>query len=112
MTTLAYTQGSVVRRIPIGFSWTTLLFGSIPSAARCHWRFFWLCLLSNWSAIYISVFELGGKDGMMLVLAVRIFLSSIRNYELSEHVKSEGWALREPAQVFSIYSASNDWDKS
>lgn len=100
--TIAFTKGAGVTRIPMGFSWTTLIFGCLPSVFRGHISFAFWFLVIEVIALFTSLFVCMGLDGFLLTFAARIFLSSIRNARLHKHLNKQGWIVQPSATVIQF----------
>lgn len=108
MTTLAYmrAQGET-KRIPFGFSWTTLLFGFWPSVFRSHWMFVLMAVIFSSGAWFVSILVFQGKDAGTFPLGVRVLLASIRNHMLHDHMTARGWRIGRSALVIPFNTAAN-----
>lgn len=106
MDTLAYIKGARVRRLPVGFSWTTLLFGMVPSMIRNHWSFAWFSMALSLLGMFVSIFVFKGLDMFLSVLTFRILAAAMRNAHLNRHAVKDGWILKDAATVHPF--AAND----
>lgn len=96
MSTLTYRRNGATRAIPVGFSWTTVLFGSIPSMIKGHWSVAIPSLLIiDLMAINMSWAVFGFKDALLSVIIARSIVAACRNRWLSDYYEDEGWTCRE-----------------
>ncbi len=105
--TIAFVRNSGVSRVPTGFSWTTLLFGTLPSIGRRHTAFIFIVLASNAIGLFTTLFILNGTDGFLFTLARRIVVASVRNACLHQHLMKRGWIVGPAAQVIK-FPANDD----
>ena len=95
--------------IPIGFSFTTLLFGFVPSVFRGHWTFALRCLAFDLLALaaIIVASELGADVGAAAIafapFAFRFPLVLQRNDALEQWLKEDGWEDYEPVDYLTRY---------
>lgn len=113
MATITFNRNGATRTIPVGFSWTTLVFGWLPSLFRGHWYLFWTIVGCDLASVGISIVVFEGRDLLATFIAARWFLAAIRNTELRKFLARDGWKLayngvvKVPASA--IGKSANDW---
>ena len=96
-------RGGATRTIPSGFSWTTLLFGPIPSIIRWHWGFVWFGAAVNIAAIafacnldalaaYFPDFRIFIRFLILpMFFSGQVYCAAVRNSKLMAAIKKDGW---------------------
>jgi hypothetical protein len=102
MKSITYRRNGATLSIPVGFSWTTFVFGLWPSVFRSHWRLVWTFLAADTAAWWITEFAFQGRDFLLTFILVRGICAYYRNEELNKAVKRDGW--RTEAELFVVDS--------
>ena len=89
MKTITYFRNGATRTIPVGFSWTTFIFGPWPSAVRGHWSFFFLMLLVDF--FIVPALIAAGAPGIIIAIALQAACAMFRNDELNKAYIDDGW---------------------
>lgn len=108
MDVIAYTRGGMVKCFPVGFSWTTLIFGFWPSVFRGDWTFFLICIVAQLISALLCILVFTGHDFFVTPLCTNLVLASIRNVHLHHVLRQRSWVRGTPAQVVQFQRPIND----
>lgn len=112
MRTITLTRNGATRTIPTGFSWTTALFGAIPSARRSHWEYFWGVVLVDMCTLVLSITVMHGADFLATFVFGRIWTAWWRNEKLLTDMTADGWLATAisgvPIEIAGRYAANDE----
>lgn len=91
MRSVTYRRNGATLNIPVGFSWTTFIFGWWPSVFRSHWKLAWTFMAVDLVAIWFTTAVFQGRDWLLTILVFRGVCAYFRNAELNKDVHKDGW---------------------
>jgi hypothetical protein len=91
MATLPYSRNGETKNLPVGFSWTTMFFGFIPTMMRKNWGVMWILIFVDLAALYSTVFIYKGHDYALSAAIFRALAAALRNVELHKCAVRDGW---------------------
>jgi len=103
-----YTLRGSRTSVPEGFSFTTLMFGFIPSLMRQHWSFVILSICGDLVGLWLSGWVFGGGDALLSVVVIRVLLACHRNGELATSLKRDGWTSDRPSRPVFMDPSNDD----
>lgn len=112
MSTITVSRDGISRLLPIGFSWTTLFFGWIPSVVRGHWPMAWSIAVIDVTSLWLSLFVFAANDFMLSFAISRALISSWRNESLLWYMIEDGWRVKAKCagpKLMNINAANEEW---
>jgi hypothetical protein len=106
MKSTTYRRNGATLNIPVGFSWTTFVFGWWPSVIRGQWRLAWTFLGVDVVAIWMTTVAFQGDDFLLAPVILRGVCAYFRNAELHEDVQKDGWKTE--AMLFAVQPEHDD----
>jgi hypothetical protein len=91
MNTILFSKDGKTTEIPIGFSWTTFLFGFLPSALSGHWSFAFQSAVFMIVSLFCSIVVMHGQDAMLTYITTSFYLGSVRNVAFHNFMLQKGW---------------------
>lgn len=101
MRSVTYRRNGATLTIPVGFSWTTFIFGWWPSVIRNHWKLAWTFMAVDLLAIWFTTAVFQGRDWLMAVVVLRGVCAYFRNEELRKDIQKDGWRTEADLSVVS-----------